>query len=85
MQYLLTPNEYAALVEKKEYEHTVKMDELQNLCSLAAEHIPVKMPWNPEDSKPEPWGCVLSKNLPGYCDECPMQTLCPNTNKHFSK
>ncbi len=86
MQYLLTAEELKALNEKKELHEISQTGKLQELCTLAANHIPVVRPWMGEDAEPEPWGCILDKETdPGYCDDCPMDEACPWPSKHWSK
>lgn len=62
--------------------------ELQELCRLAARHVPIKYSWSP-GMEPKPWGCILDKagthRNPGYCDECPARNLCPYEHKEWSK
>ena len=55
--------------------------ELQELCTLAARHVPVSNPWTEHS---QPWGCILD-GLIDYCDLCPAQTFCPHPHKNFSK
>jgi len=84
MQYLLSEQEYGALKREKQIRTQQQNRELQEFCTLAAEHIPVTVSWR--SGKPEPWGCILSrKDHSGYCDECPTQRVCPNENKEWSK
>ena len=88
MQYILTEEEYKDLSILKNKHTSKHIKKLQEFCTLAAEHIPVKLYWT-EDKKMEVWGCILSKNKNGrygsYCDECPSQELCPNPHKAWSK
>ncbi|MDD5651068.1 MAG: hypothetical protein PHF86_11740 [Candidatus Nanoarchaeia archaeon] len=81
MQYILTQEELDTLTSK---DVGVNREQLQELCSLAAIHVPVDRHWNAEDKTP--WGCILvqSRN-PGYCDECPVTKYCPYKFKHYSK
>jgi hypothetical protein len=83
MQYLLTESEYLKL--KGEAIQKIKVNErkLQELCTLAAQHIPIVPHWG-EDRTPRPWGCILKRQTP-YCDECPVKELCPYDNKEWSK
>lgn len=84
MQILLTEVEYNDLLAKKKERLATNNQELQQICTLAAKHIPVDCDWS-DDEKPRPWGCILDKdNNPGYCDDCPVSAICPN-DKEWSK
>lgn len=63
MQYILTQAEYGQL---KHHQSPAYKAELQKLCTLAANHVPVEVPWVP--GKPGPWGCILltAKDLEGH-------------------
>lgn len=87
MQYILTESEYRSVqnvLERKRTEHVI---ELQNLCTLAAQHVPVIIPWSTDPEVPKAWSCILVKDSknPGYCDKCPSQRLCPYPGKEYSK
>lgn len=88
MKYILSEEEYVELINKKQYLEG-EVVELQNLCMLAAKHIPVPRPWAGEDAKPEPWGCILEDDEDGgyieYCDDCPCTEVCPQEHKSWSK
>lgn len=56
MQYILTQAEYDELKHRQSPE---QRNELQKLCTLAANHVPIEVPWSPSDLRP--WGCILSK------------------------
>lgn len=88
MQYVLTEEEYKFLtsVEKERLEAEEKQQ--QKFCTLAAIHIPIKQDWRSKDDPlyVSPWGCILDEeNDPGYCDDCPVQDVCPNDFKKWSK
>jgi len=83
MQYILTEEEINDLRNKKEKWDEAEKEELQNLCTLAAEHIPVLFDWTTPVSKGI-LGCILNKTT-GYCDECPSQEVCPYPHKSWSK
>lgn len=86
MQYIFSQQEYDSLLREKNLRTQTQENELQNLCTLAAEHIPVKLEWGDPNRSPEPWGCILSKTKnSGYCDCCPAQEICPNDYKEWSK
>lgn len=85
MQFLLTEAEYNELKAQKREQVSASKAELQRLCTLAANHIPVPRDWS-QDKTPKPWGCILDSatNL-GYCDDCPVDAICPHTGKEWSK
>lgn len=87
MQYLLTQEEYDALLVIKQQQSEKDRAALQALCTLAAKHVPVRVRWAKKSDPPEPWGCWLDKEGDncGYCDECPAQKLCPQPSKRWSK
>lgn len=94
MQYILEKEEYDELVAGAEKiklmieeADTKKTAVLQSLCTEVAIHKPIKY-WGNEE--PMPWGCVLEVGLAeedmiDYCDECPVQHLCPYEYKQWSK
>ena len=86
MQYILTESEYMDL--KRDYNEKLRAsnDNLQRICTLAAQHIPVPCDWG-VDKTPRPWGCVLGEPAqdPGCCDDCPVMEICPNPHKEWSK
>lgn len=86
MQYVLTQQEYDALLREKKLRTASQTAELQTLCTLAAMHVPVPRPWA-DDKTPAPWGCILgpAEKNPGYCDDCPAQKLCPHEGKEWSQ
>lgn len=77
MQYLLTKEEFEKLERVEVGQIVVNKNELQKLCELAANHVPVDRDWDINDKSP--WGCTG-----GYCDECPSQNLCTKP-KDYSK
>lgn len=89
MQYILTQEEYANLRCAQSASLHASMAELQELCTAAANHVPVPTPdWAGGDNTPEPWGCrndPNSNNYDGYCDNCPAKNICPSMDKEFSK
>lgn len=89
MQYILTKEEYEALVRAGEMERKNVVDKLQLLCTLAADYVPVIKPWAP-DEPAVPIGCILTKKKSGkgefgYCDHCPVTDTCPYPFKEWSK
>lgn len=84
MQYMLTEEEYTELKREHSAKAKAASDRLQEICVLAAQHIPVPHEWS-SDKTPRPWGCILAKPSPGYCDDCPVSEICPNPRKEWSK
>ena len=86
MQFILTQQEYDALLREKRLRSDGEKAKLQALCTLAANHIPVLREWSP-DVAPAPWGCILGplSPRPEYCDECPAKDVCPHDGKEWSK
>ena len=83
MQYLLSEDEYdSLLLSIKEKKDKLK-DTLQDLCTKVCNHMPVHD--NGITEKLNPWGCVLTLEEEWYCDQCPVQDVCPNPNKYWSK
>ena len=86
MQILLTEAEYNELKAQKREQIAASKAELQRLCTLAAQHIPVPLDFS-EVTTPRPWGCILGprEQDPGYCDDCPVDSICPHTDKEWSQ
>ena len=83
MQYILTETEYNELKYTKRHSIDLAKGKLQKLCTKIAEEMPIKF-WGNTEAKT--WGCILTKGGgPGYCDECPVQDICPETGKEWSK
>lgn len=81
MQYILTQEEYDALTTVKKKAEIAQTRTLQRLCTKIANEMPVG---SRIDCPPEPWGCIIG-NPDNYCDDCPVQTICPNEWKSWSK
>lgn len=77
MQYILTQEEYDKLKSEQTPRLALSNSELQNLCTKICDEM-----IHPGDP---PWGCILSTSYEWYGDECPVQTICPNTDKNWSK
>lgn len=84
MQYILSEDEYRELKREQAASLRANQQKLQAICTLAAQHIPVARDWS-HDKTPKPWGCILAPSSPGYCDDCPVSEICPNTDKEWSK
>lgn len=86
MKYILDEEEYRALKQQQAYDIKLKKDKLQALCTTIADTMPITISWsNNKDAKPEPWGCILSTEYEHYCDECPVESICPQDSKSWSK
>lgn len=84
MQYLLTQEEYDALRARQQHEIKLSRDKLQKLCTKIANTMPIKRSWDP-NKEPYPWGCILTEKYEHYCDDCPVQEICPEPDKEWSK
>lgn len=86
MQYILSEEEYKELQRqaKRPQLVTISKAKLQTLCTKIANEMPISVSWN-KPRPPEPWGCILTQDYEYYCDECPVQTICPHDDKSWSK
>jgi len=85
MQYLLTEREYVELNIGRERRLMMEDQKLQKLCTQIADTMPILYHSNTEAA---PWGCILtvqSDSPEHYCDECPVQEICPCQTKEYSK
>ena len=86
MQYVLTEQEYQELLDAKEKAEESEKKRLQEVCTLAADSIPVKVYWDKEGK--QPWGCLHTREkedgMEWYCDGCPVREFCPS-RKRYSK
>jgi hypothetical protein len=101
MQYILTEEEYDDLVlatadAKDQYEDLLDEKEkeknkiIQELCTKIADTMPIKY-WGSKELRT--WGCKITEETPNedgytrewYCDECPVQKICPHDDKDWSK
>jgi hypothetical protein len=98
MQYVLTQTEYDDLNNAAFKAGEKVKENMQRLCTLAADNVPVDWGWNqtghdePDDpvgtkENPKPWGCLITveKEHEWYCDNCPVQNICPYQFKNYSK
>lgn len=84
MQYLLSQEEMDALKARAmRGDAAPDKEALQKLCTLAADHAPAYRNWDKDDTSP--WGCILSAQNFGYCDDCPVKEICPHPHKRWSK
>lgn len=84
MQYILTEQEYQNLNSLRAKVVEAHNKRLQDVCTLAAKHVPVSVSWL-DNGEPKPWGCILDKGGHGYCDYCPAKGVCPHPHKEWSK
>ena len=84
MQYLLTEQEYNDLITRGKKAEEKQKEILQDLCTKVADHMPVLWGWS-KDEKPKVWQCIHSVEGEWYCDSCPVQKVCPEQYKHWSK
>lgn len=89
MQYILTQAEYDELRAKQKLDIGMQKRNLQKLCTQIADTMPVSVSWI-KNGAPEPWGCILTPegdptDHEWYCDECPVQDICPLDHKAWSK
>ena len=84
MQRLLTEDEYQELVHRGDMASEDMQEILQDLCTRVCNHMPVNWGWG-EPKDPKPWGCILTEKGEWYCDSCPVQKVCPNEHKEWSK
>jgi hypothetical protein len=84
MKYLLSKQEYDELMLRADDNESIRLSpgKLQKLCTKICNEMPVKF-WG--KSQAEPWRCILSKPNRDYCDECPVQEICPSDEKRYSQ
>lgn len=81
MMYILTEEEYVELKQAKSEKIQMSKKKLQTLCTKIANEMPI--PHRGQD--PKPWTCIHSHDFEWYCDNCPVQEICPETWKKWSK
>lgn len=94
MKYLLDEDEYQQLKSFQRLAILQETEKLQALCTKICNEMPVEYE-KPDGflTDPRPWHCILSlqrtDNLHGYqggyCDHCPVISICPYKGKKFSK
>lgn len=92
MQYILSQEEMDEVNQLRKDVKVVnelfkREAKLQRICTKAANEWPVKY-WGRKEA--EPWGCkiTMEKNKEvdeWYCDNCPVQEICPYPFKGWSK
>lgn len=80
MMYILTQEEFDALQEKTRKITEDARKTLQELYTRVANYEVLTEGW----ARGEPWGCVLTKTNE-YCDECPVEKVCPCEYKEWSQ
>jgi len=91
MQYILNEDEMRAFREDREtLRELMKVipnrNKLQKMCTKIADEWPTFTGWDEKKPLPaEPWGCILTVGCEHYCDECPVEIICPNEHKSWSK
>lgn len=100
MQYILTEEEYKALKADQELKILGNKKKLQKLCTKIANTMPIFYWGNKEaeiwgcihneDIDEADYKDVETPGVPvmhttGYCDECPVQDICPTIYKKWSK
>jgi hypothetical protein len=83
VQYILTQAEYDELRTTKQQQFDISQKQLQKLCTQIANEMPIVWGWGGED--PKPWGCIIDESDEWYCDQCPVQSICPEHRKRWSK
>lgn len=87
MKYILSQKEFDSFLEKKENIDANTRVILQDLCTKVADHMPVPRSWVSKPA-PQPWGCKITEEASGsewFCDDCPVQNVCPSDDKEWSK
>lgn len=84
MKYILTEEEYEKLKKDQLGVSILKSKKFQEFCTLAANKIPVKRPWDENGEKETPWGCIINNADVVYCDLCPAIKFCQYEHKNVS-
>ncbi len=84
MQYLLTAQEYDMLKTSAQKERDRLNLIIQKLCTMVADNKPCLWGWS-DDEEPRVWICIRTAVGEHYCDCCPVEELCPYTEKHYGK
>lgn len=85
MMYILTEEEMQEVRSLRNEQKLLPNPQyLQRKCSEIADGWATWTGWDGK-SEPEPWGCVLTVKYEHYCDRCPVQGICPNPYKVWSK
>jgi len=82
MQRILTEEEYQSLLNQIDAAKTANNLLVQSLCTQIADLKPVKY-WGREEASI--WGCIHTSKHEHYCDECPVNEVCPEPHKYWSK
>lgn len=83
MQFILTAEEYQALTALRDLKISTNKAELQEVCSMVADHVPLSRSWDAANTSP--WGCVITvADSDHVCDHCLAVKVCPSDQKNFS-
>lgn len=89
MQYILDEREMEEIRRiRKRLKSLPPVERLQKMCTKIADEWPTFNGWDKKPEPAEPWGCVITREAEGeewYCDECPVQNICPAEHKSWSK
>lgn len=85
MQYILSEEEMEEVRQLRvKLKSLPSVDKLQEMCSKIADEYPSWRGWDGKE-EPTPWTCVLTAEYEHYCDKCPVQEICPEPYKSWSK
>jgi hypothetical protein len=88
MQYILDESEMEEIRKlRKDVKHLPTVEELQKMCTKIADEWPISNYWDDENSL-SPWRCMITERANGhewYCDNCPVQSICPETDKEWGQ
>jgi len=83
--YTLTEEEYSTLKEAAQRSSNLPTPkQLQTICTLIADTMPIKWSWGIGKESPMPWKCIINQS-DWYCDECPVRRLCEYPHKKYSQ
>jgi hypothetical protein len=91
MQYILSEEEMEEVNRlRAEMKTLPSLNLLQKMCTKIADEWPTWTGWDKKnpDWPAEPWGCIITRKEEGeehYCDECPVQNICPEEHKRWSQ
>ena len=86
MKYILTEQEYNAMVNRVDDITNKYLQDVQQLCIEVAVHKPIRLFGIQDPAITH--GCILAddpEQQSECCDECPVSLMCPNDNKKWSK
>lgn len=82
MQYILSEEEMSAIRAKAALlEKLPSRETLQAVCTKVCNEVIL-----PDGRRAgSPWGCILTIDGEWYCDDCPVEVICPYEHKELSK